>query len=389
MAEGDNTVTNSERRTLGCKHLWFLRYGLCLSHPQGEAALVAMYHGTLWHKLMEIYHSAPDSDSGMAQAKAWAAHFRSNANKPLFLPDTAPSPQMAIVLSMVSEEMLQRYDEHWKGSRWSVIFTERRLIAQVRHPATRKRTEVARFAGKPDMLVTVDESGDAWLVEHKMTTTDLDKWLLTRSYDPQAATYAWLVWEQMKIRCKGIIYNLANRKMPSPWTSFEVTKDRTRLKKPTGLPQTTSEIFLEAIAENGFQLSDQEWYAEVAEQLQRRENDGYWFKRSFHLFHPEEIRRAERELYSVATSTVEMVEATSELRELISNENDDSLPTTIAAVVKQYGDNFPRNPSYCYIRNTPCAFMNFCKEQSPEAAQSFIVRPHRHVELEQDLSEEP
>lgn len=372
----EKTVTNSERKTTMCQHLHFLKYGLALSAPYSPRTQEVLFQGTVFHEAMELYHSTNEDPLKAAQDHTEAIRMEAQEEMDF----NTPEEEVVVDITNAVDDMLQRYHQKWSHWDWRQVLSEERLSAWVRSPTTGKRSTRTRFAGKLDLLVEME--GEYWLVEHKTTSIQLDKWVQTKTYDAQAPTYAWLVKENLGVEVKGIIYDLVHTKPPKPASSFKTTQKGDRLRKTNGVPFTTAAIFRQALHNHGFTEFDQEWYGEALDAMEEREREGFWFKRHVHVFTKAELYRASQELYQVGTYCRRVSDQTSQMRAVLRETSEEEKPSMVSEMVQRFGYEYPRNPSVCHMYGRPCEFMELCKSQSVDAAAELRVRNSRHSELD-------
>lgn len=382
MARAQEAITNSERTEASCDHRWLIGYGLGLAKVGPRAQ--PLDRGTIWHAGLEAYTRpgmAGVQYAAAVQAIKDAGHrLAVERLGPLAGMDSAAQEDTALAL-----DMLERYHAHHGGAEpWVLLESEATFVASVVNEDG-NTSPVTRYAGKVDKLVMLAAADGLWLVEHKSTTMDLARWVETQTYRPQALSYAWAVQRVTGKRVLGVIYDLALAKAATLPEAMPCTADRKRLRNVAGVPTTTAERYLAALALHGFDLDDQEFYRPTLAALQDREAQGWWFRRHHVRFRPEDIERTGREIYTVATRLRRGHDAVSPARRtlaMLAKANPRILPSAIVAALDQHGENFPRNPAMCHEHGRPCPLMDLCRERSLEAASEYTVKPARHAELD-------
>jgi hypothetical protein len=385
-------VSDSERTNSACEQKWFLRYGIRLAPPTKASA---PYAGILWSNLMERLGDRMD-DAAMNEVLLWLkaereVHMEERGQH--FLGDVQDTTRVFNNL----RSLLRLYVKHYKrvapGGLGKLMGSELKLRANVRTPTGHPSNRTG-YLGILDKLVE-DESGDLWVVDHKLTSSNLEEWRYKNADKPQGLTYCWLVQQEYPDRVvRGVIYDLAQSKLPHHWSHFKKIQNGKRLAKPSGgLPYTTADQWGRAIVKNGFGYGDMDatdpqtgqlvdgWYKTVGRKLRARDDSGYWFLRVPVPVTPTQIERAGRELYSVGTRVRRLADSVKETRAKIKAAHELGSPIKFAIAVAEAcqseGWSYPRNPSMCDLYNRRCEFSSLCMEQSVEAAGRYVMREYR------------
>lgn len=138
------------------------------------------------------------------------------------------------------------------------------------------------LAGTVDMIVR--RKGKLWVVDHKTYASFADPEALL--LDDQMTAYLWMVWKTYGEMPAGAIYNQLRKKLPA---TPMLLKDGKRLSQDKSI-DTTREVYLQAIHDNGFNEAD---YADILEKIGLNE-----------FFRRETIPRNQNELLSFEENLV-------------------------------------------------------------------------------------
>ena len=366
-------VSDTQRSMWSCRHKWLMRYGLGLQSPEKP---LAPYRGIIWADAMHRLPTDGLDDTLSYLDELELMHLDA---------DTFHTPAEDEIVKATFAEvncMLRRYVAQYDGDPFAgmtIMQSEHRLMSKVRTPSGRPSTRTD-FMGIVDKLVLLNDR--LWLLEHKATSMELLKWVDAHSYDPQAPTYAWLEEEYTGQRIHGIIYDLAFTKPLKTADQFETLKDGKRLKKHVG--NTTAGEFRAALWRNGLSEEDAttrkgaEWYTETIADLERREDDGWWFHREPVPFDRREVARTAGEIYTIATEIRRARDATKEMRDemydVAATGNHDELAEKACGHLRAVAAKFPRNPAMCQTYGRKCRYMDLCRTHQPEAVNDFVIR---------------
>jgi CRISPR/Cas system-associated exonuclease Cas4 (RecB family) len=237
----------------------------------------------------------------------------------------------------ISISCFRRYVEAF-GVDANVIEVEKEFRMDVVHPFEMDTLET-KVAGKIDGLMVVN--GKKWIIEHKTVSSISDSYVVGLTMHPQALTYLTAFPGAV-----GVAFNLIKK--------IEIPEKPKLLKNGKSLSidkrqNTTVPLFLEAIKENGFNISD---YSEVLESIRNKEADivRHW------LTYSEEIRtQFELSLYE-------------NLKRL-----------EVCALIGMW----PMNFHSCSGNYGKCQFFDICssKEKQGTIETLFRVRDRKHEEL--------
>lgn len=244
----------------------------------------------------------------------------------------------------VSISCFRRYAETF-GVDVNVIEVEKEFTMDVVHPFETDTLET-KMAGKIDGMMSI--GGKIWIIEHKTVSSISSDYVFGLTMLPQALTYLTAFPGAV-----GVAFNLIKK--------IEIPEKPKLLKSGKSLSvdkrqNTTISLFLEAIKENGFNISD---YSEVIEAIRNKESDivRHW------LTYSDEIRtQFELSLYE-------------NLKRL--------------EVCASIG-NWPMNFHSCSGNYGKCQFFDVCssREKQGTIGTLFRVREKKHEELTEFGGEE-
>lgn len=390
-------MTNSERSSwLTCQFLWFLRYGLRI---RPEVSSLPLVLGTIWHlavdawwvwlyKQRNLTEGADPFVALLMGNEALSAGFH-DLNEALVVPvskGTAPrwTEDVSSYLKTM-QGMLANYHDRYQHQDMLMVSSEEVLRAQaVTHRG--RKSVVTGITGKIDKVI-VDGFGQHWLIEHKTVgKSGIEQWRNRHDYQPQGATYAWLWWKQTGIMPAGICYDLVLKATAPTSDMFQVLKNESGLMKKFPA-NTTATALKEAIRYHGFSENDG-WYRETLSRLEMKPDP--FLQRSWVRFSPEQMKRASRELYSVATQVRRAHRSLSGAQYRLEH-NTDTVGTGYAdderdvrrqalEEVEAQGHLFPRNPNSCQMYGG-CAMLDLCRHRSWEAMSRMRIADTDHEEL--------
>jgi hypothetical protein len=344
------TISNSQRSMYQqCTFKWFLRYILHLK-PETEPDYLPL--GRLWHQVMKAWWGNT-TELQLAERAAVSAIMGHTTD--IYLTDLLIS-------------VLQEYIREWSDDVRPLVpvLVDEDLSARARQTDGR-RSAYYSIRGVIDLVVQ-DAFGQHWIVEHKSTRSSLDRWLERNRYNPQAATYAWLLHQVHGISAVGVIYDLANVSTPVPTTEcYKVVKDGTRLSKvlPKG---ATYRGLLQAIEHYGFGVDDQPWYREQLDELQFAASP--FVRRHRVRFKNIDTWRTQYELYEVCRrihrDRRRACQHTKTLENLRENGHAETALAEVVTLASWLGLQYPRNSAACYSWSTPCQYMHFCERPSTD-----------------------
>lgn len=364
-----------------CRFRWWLRYVLGLE-PVITASALSL--GSLWHLAQHYLWMSQDwNDDSAKQAMVSALLDRIDMNK-----ETSAEEKAEIVKV---ESMLERYVSKWGEPYGLVVGSEVEIeVYPIRGQGKlwewyNKSTKIkARVKGRLDKITVVN--GEAWVVEHKTTSLDLQDWRTKNDYAPQAAIYCWLLmtgWQQVALReslstqlesvrramensVGGIVYDLASTQAPATVEDCELLKAGALSKR---LPRMLSlDVFNEAAEKSGKEL---DWYEEKRNEL--RANPPKLFSRYTKRLGIDEVSRTMAEVSSLAT------EARRVWRQAQKDIQSECLSrvsytrSELARHIQELGHKYPRCAGACWSYNRRCQFMDVCQYASADALEEFDV----------------
>ena len=181
-------------------------------------------------------------------------------------------------------EMLKGYIQFAQANDdFEVIMTEQEFEVPIRNPETGE--VVGLLVGRFDGICRTAD-GKLWLLEHK---TSADKWTTEMMmYDDQVTGYLWAAQQVFGQPLEGVYFNVLRKKIPR---KPNLIRNGTQLSKAKDI-DTTYEVYLEAVLENGFDPGD---YADILEILKAKGNT--FFQREKVYKSPVEIESWGRQLY--------------------------------------------------------------------------------------------
>ena len=260
-----------------CRQKWYYRYVRGLV-PKERVKKIEL--GNYGHALLEAYYKGEDLQQ--ASEKYWHEQ-----TKDMFQEEMIEYQEVRDQ----AEQLVERYIKHYqeKGEEFKVLAVEEHF--QVTIPTTTGRKSMTDLQGVFDLVVE-DDTGELWLVDHKFTSIDLDKYEENLVLDEQANYYLWALAELLGDyrAVSGIIFNLIRTKLP---TVPQVLKSG-RLSKAKNI-DTDVDTYLKAIKDNRLNPND---YVDILNYL--KENSRPFFKRCRVYRTPEELEYVKNELYEVS-----------------------------------------------------------------------------------------
>jgi len=372
-------VTNSERSSFGCQRRWAFGYldGLTTSMtsaPLKQGTLVHQALGAWYESGMVLTHAELIRDT----VEPWLERRMEWADRAFEGHDYADQRRAELIaedreIAAQSTAMMAGYIDQWlapDSDHLEVIAVEPQMARYLKHPVTGRPIEdrpriggVVRrrrwsFGGGVDVLVRDKRDGQTWAMEHKTTADrDLNQYLRKLHFDPQVRGYAWALADPIPsvsgvepVNVAGVIYNVLRKKAPA---TPHVLKNGKGLSKASSI-DTTREVYLKAILDNGFDPDD---YVEILDKISRNQ----FFAREAYTFSSAEI--ADFEVDATHASL------------LILN-------------ASKPGTYHPRQVAACMgIAAYPCRYRSICLEDGNMARANFTVKGIRHEELSGELCE--
>lgn len=271
------TVSYSQLNTFKrCRQKWYYNYVRGLV-PKKRVAKIEL--GKYGHALLEAYYRGEDLEQ--ASEEYWQENTEGMFDEEL------------IEFQEVKEDaeyLVNRYIKHYEHLKDEYIIhsVEGKFRVPILTPqGNRSMTD---FRGIFDLIVE-DSSGGIWLVDHKFTSIDLDKYAENLVLDEQANYYLWALSQILGADViEGIIFNLIRSKLP---TIPRVLKNG-ELSKAKNI-DTDVETYLQAIKDNNLDVND---YRDILEEIKQR--DRAFFKRHKIYRTQEELDCIGRELYIIS-----------------------------------------------------------------------------------------
>ncbi len=195
--------TTDRERFKKCRLQWHFSSPLQLSY-QPLRKPGALLFGTAWHKALEvIYEPSTPPDFAVAKVvfqKNLAANLPENPDIEL---EAEYSEHLRMGLSML--EGYERYVRP-QDRGLEVVEVERGYLIEV------EGYDGYAYTLQPDAIVK-DRDGRHWIMEHKSA----DKLPEQTDYllmDEQCGAYLWGVYEATGLKCEGVIYTIARKKIP-------------------------------------------------------------------------------------------------------------------------------------------------------------------------------
>lgn len=255
-----------------CRQKWYYRYVRGLI-PKERVKKIEL--GNYGHALLEAYYKGEDLQQ--ASENYWREQ-----TKDMFQEEMIEYQEVRDQ----AEQLVKRYIKHYqeKGEEFKVLAVEEHFQVTIPKSTT-------DLQGVFDLVVE-DDTGELWLVDHKFTSIDLDKYEENLVLDEQANYYLWALAELLGDyrAVSGIIFNLIRTKLP---TVPQVLKSG-RLSKAKNI-DTDVDTYLQAIKDNRLNPND---YTDILNYL--KENSRPFFKRCKVCRTPEELECVKNELYEVS-----------------------------------------------------------------------------------------
>ena len=362
-------ITNSERATFACEKRWFFRYHEGLTTQSTPAPL---RYGSLWHECLATWYRSQckltvDDIMGAVvrpwkEAREAVIHAREEEHDGI---DPDAEDEDAGMVELI-EGMLAGYLSTYAldSEQWEVVAVEcqaARRLGFCDHVmiGDEKVERSWLYGGALDLIVRERSTGDLWFMEHKTTrASDLTQYLHKLHWDPQIRGYAWIAQQPViesdiePMRLKGVIYNVARKKVPR---EPELLKSGKALSKSAC--DTTREVFMAAIIKHGLNPDD------YADQLEKLKGKAFLARERYVFTDPE-----------LDAFAVDVREAAFRIMRAEQGENSTDHPRQVA-VCQSPGAGM-------------CPYSNICIEDGPMARKSFTVMSIRHAELKSDFAEE-
>jgi len=244
-----------------CPKKWFYRFKLRLD-PVGTKKSLEL--GSYVHHLLDVFYNPSGSGESImtdgslqvltenryAGVLAASQKYFEEKTKNLFEEETIKYQQ----LRDEAEAIVTRYIEINADdlSKYSIIATEKEFRIPIYSPDGKRTRDY--FLGKFDMVVR-DEYGTVWFFEHKTTSDTVDNRFETVELEEQLNNYTLVAMMEYDDYGGGIL-NVIRKKAPRKPEPLKSGKGLSVAKNI----DTTYDVYLEAINENGFNPTD---YTEI------------------------------------------------------------------------------------------------------------------------------
>ncbi|MDI6840471.1 MAG: PD-(D/E)XK nuclease family protein [bacterium] len=259
-----------------CRQKWFYRYVRGLV-PKERVKKIEL--GNYGHALLEAHYRGEDLSE--VSNKYWLEQTEN-----MFQEEMLEFEEVR----QQAEQLVGCYIKHYgKEEPWKIYAVEEHFTTNI--PTPKGNKSQSALQGVLDLVVE-DGTNEIWLVDHKFTSIDLDKYEENLVLDEQANYYLWALAEMLNNHSAvaGIIFNLVRTKLPTV----------PQLLKKGGLSKaknidTDVETYLQAIKDNKLNPKD---YADFLTHV--RDNEKPFFKRHYVHRTPEEIAEVGAELYEIS-----------------------------------------------------------------------------------------
>jgi len=257
-----------------CRKKWHYKYMEGLEPIQ---RIQKVEIGKYGHHLLEAYYKGADLEQ--VSQEYW-----DEKTKDMFQEEEEPF----IEVREQSEDLVKRYiNNYGRENEWEIQAVEEKFKVNI--PTHKGNLSRNYLRGILDLIVQ-DETGELWLVDHKFTSIDLDKYEDGLVLDEQANYYLWALRELLQVDgIAGIIFNLVKTKAP---TIPKVLKAG-GLSKAKNI-DTDYDTYVKAIKDNNLDAED---YRDILEHI--KEVDKKFFKRHYVYRTKHEVDLIGKELYSI------------------------------------------------------------------------------------------
>jgi hypothetical protein len=236
--------------------------------------------GSYGHELLEAWYNGKDWRK--ASEEYWK-----EKTKNMFEEEMYQFEEVRADAELIMERYVARYAE--QRSRWDIIGVEQEF--EVIIPTHKGYPSQSRLYGIFDMVIQ-DELDNIWLVDHKITSRDIEKTDNDLVQDQQVNYYIWALNKMMDGgKVSGIIYNMLRSKTPTVPRVLKSGKSLSRAKNI----DTDYETYRQAIIDNGFDVAD---YSEMLTHV--KENTKPFFTQLNSYRNEHELKVIEKELYDVS-----------------------------------------------------------------------------------------
>ena len=394
MKKTPRPATNSERSTMACPMLWFIKYGLRL---QPDRVAFPLRFGSYWHELMDLVWNGQAAEARL-RVKTDQEHSALLTGRQFDPGDDGALEAAALhKVTMLAGPMLEGYITTYGSSAQRFFNTGPAEIVWTEHVLQPQRMELLRggfrgdkpvgsYTGRVDKLVRVN--GELWIVEHKTTTMDLRDWRAQHEYNPQGMTYGVLAERELGEPIRGTAYDIVRKGKPATAGDFQHNKDGTIARR---MPKYASQ---EALAK-AIELSTggwKDWYESYLGVVPGHPkalptlNDVYLqlYRRELVPFDRDGLRRRGYEMAEESSTLASWHGAVDDFIAEGSTSFGAGVPWQewVIDAINGIGYQFPRNGSHCFRWHRPCEMMPLCRRPCVESCAGLTQREHTHAELE-------
>lgn len=284
MGSGTLRLSHSQIKTWRrCRLKWYFRYVLGL---QPKQTIDKIEMGNYGHRLLEAFYKGEDWRK--ASEEYWKEQTQNMFEEEI---DAYEKIRHDI------EIIMARYVDHYKHQleEWDVLGVEQPF--EVRIPTHTGRSSQTTLCGIFDLVIQEKRNGNIWLVDHKITSRDVDKTEEDLILDPQVNYYLWALNQLVETKgdeelpVQGVIYNMVRSKVPS---KPRLLKDGKAVSKAKNI-DTDVETYLATLQEYGLNPKD---YVDILDYI--KENGRPFFAQlKVHRTKPE-LDAIEKELYDIS-----------------------------------------------------------------------------------------
>jgi len=338
------TFTHSELANYqDCPKKWWFKYDQLLDTPKPDNKLT---FGKLIHEALDTFYKTNNMESAIIA-------FIEKCNAVIKAEDNEERQEEMLELKTTGISMLKMYkDFAIMHDDFKVIYSEIAEIVPISTPSGRQSTAY-EYAFKCDQII--EWNGNLWIHEFKTAASIGDGYLENLVLDEQMSRYAFGCEKKFGKEITGIIYSILRKKIPTIPEKLVQKEKKDGTLPPLKLSKdkridTTTEVYLKAIKDNGLNPDD---YAEILEMLENKGNT--FIVREVVLRNAREKEECEQRLWTLCKTL-----------------------NTDAPIYK------------CPSRDCgwKCPYRILCIEDTPEARSAFIVRKKYHPEYEEKVGEE-
>lgn len=368
------TYTNSERNSFNCQQRWMWQYGL---HVREAVEQPHFLRGALWHDIMDVYH-----DKGMNAAESKLERLRDEYLGNVFASDSDATEEDLQKFFAQYSKLLPAYHNRYKQDGLSVVETE----VEYSMPVNDYLDDPLYYSGKVDKIVK-DRDGLYWIVDHKTTTMDLNRWYELNKDSPQMTGYTLLAEYNNDYKIEGVIFDTV--RMPAVYSNDipEPTKSGVLRKYSVNLPSVTPEAWKTAMDRYG-DYSDNA--KSVLTRLVNRASEDCEMSRFRFILSDFEKSRLKTELNNILSQMDERYKALEDSRERLfdayNRASFESVQLAESEIFKEWAGSFPRNHAECIRFGRKCPYADLCRYGNFNENEMKVV-DSPHAELEEFITE--